>query len=60
MEQIIKKAIVRIKENIKEQTDENVRLGMYMVLQTIKNEIDIKDAELLDKVGLKEDLEKYL
>ena len=61
MEELLKKSINRIKENLTNEVDDKIRLGLYMALTTIKNEILIADnEELLNSLSLNEDLERYL
>ena len=60
MKQLLKKAVKRIKENFREQENSEIKLGLYMALQTLKNEIEINDEEILEELELNEDLEKYL
>ena len=60
MKQLLKKAVKRIKDNLREQEDSEIKLGLYMALQTLKNEIEINDEEMLEELELNEDLEKYL
>ena len=60
MKQLLKNAVKRIKDNLREQEDSEIKLGLYMALQTLKNEIEINDEEMLEELGLNEELEKYL
>ena len=51
-------AIQGIKEHLKTQDDDLIKAGIYMALQTIKDEIS--DEQLLEVLGLNEEFEKYL
>ncbi|MDY6367084.1 MAG: hypothetical protein SPL13_00985 [Clostridia bacterium] len=52
------KAITAVKEDLNSQENDLIKLGIYMAVQTIKD--NISDEGLLKELGLDEDLEKYL
>ena len=56
---IIKKSILRLKKYLKEENID-VKRGIYMSLQSIKNDLSIEDEDLIKFLELDEDLEKYL
>ena len=56
----LKKSIGRIKEQLKQEECQEVRLGLYMALNSLKNDFIIEDESFLSKIGLDEDLDKYL
>lgn len=57
---IIKKSILRLKKYLKEEENIDVKRGIYMSLQSIKNDLSIEDEDLIKFLELDEDLEKYL
>ncbi len=57
---IIKKSILRLKKYLKEEENIDVKRGIYMSLQSIKNDLSIEDENLIKFLDLDEDLEKYL
>ncbi|MBQ8197048.1 MAG: hypothetical protein IJZ73_03215 [Clostridia bacterium] len=56
--EILKNSILQIKEHLLEQDEDLIKLGLYMALQTIKD--NIIEEDLLKELLLEEDLEKYL
>ncbi len=56
----IKKTIIRLKGYLADEQNEDVKLGIYMCLQTIKNDLEIENPKLIKMFELEEDLEKYL
>lgn len=55
---ILIESINAIKDHLKDQEDSGIRIGLYMALETIKG--SVLDDGLLVKLGLDEDLEKYI
>ena len=60
MIEVLKKSIQRIKEQLKQTDVAEIRLGLYMALNSLKNDFTNKDEAFLNELGLDEDLEKYL
>ncbi len=56
----IKKTIIRLKGYLADETNEDVKRGIYMCLQAIKNDLEIEEPNLIKTFELEEDLEKYL
>ena len=55
---MLKNSILQIKGQLKEQKEDLIKLGLYMALQIIKD--NVLEEDLLKELGLEEDLEKYL
>ena len=60
MVKTLKAAIDRIKEQLKEEECQEIKLGLYMALNSLKNDFAIEDESFLSKIGLDEELEQYL
>ena len=56
----LKKSIDRIKEQLKQEESQEIKLGIYIALNSLKNDFMIEDEKILTKIGLDEELEKYL
>ena len=56
--EMLKNSILQIKGQLKEQKEDLIKLGLYMALQIIKD--NVLEEDLLKELGLEEDLEKYL
>ena len=56
--EVLIESIKAIKEYLTEQKDRGIRIGLYMALNTIKGRV--LDDDLLDELGLNEELEKYI
>jgi hypothetical protein len=57
---VLKDSVERIKEQLKQEQCQEIKLGIYMALNSLKNDFAIEDESFLTKIGLDEDLEKYL
>lgn len=60
MVHVLKYSVERIKEQLKQEQCQEIKLGIYMALNSLKNDFAIEDESFLTKIGLDEDLEKYL
>ena len=60
MVHVLKDSVERIKEQLKQEQCQEIKLGIYMALNSLKNDFAIEDESFLTKIGLDEDLEKYL
>jgi hypothetical protein len=60
MVKTLKASIDRIKERLKEEECQEIKLGLYMALNSLKNDFAIEDESFLSKIGLDEELEQYL
>ena len=58
--EILVDLVKTIKENLQEQKDKGVRIGLYMALNSLRNIIISFDEDLLKELDLEEELEKYL
>lgn len=57
---VLKKSIARIKERLVQEKNQEIKLGLYMALNSLKNDLSIEDEAILSEIGLDENLEKYL
>ena len=58
--EILMLAIRDIKKYLKEETDKDLKMGIYIALNTIRGRIIMVNEDLLKELGLVEDTEKYL
>ena len=58
--EILMLAIRDIKKYLKEETDKDLKMGIYIALNTIRGRIIMVNEDLLKELGLEEDTEKYL
>ena len=56
--EVLIESIKAIKEHLKEQEDIGIRLGLSIALNVIKGRV--LDDDLLEKIGLNENFEKYV
>ena len=57
---VLKRSIARIKEQLVQEENQEIKLGLYMALNSLKNDLSIEDEAILSEIGLDENLEKYL
>lgn len=58
--EILMLAIRDIKKYLKEETDKDLKMGIYIALNTIRGRIIMVNEDLLKELGLEEETEKYL
>ena len=60
MIEMLKRYVKRVKEQLKEEQCQEIKLGLYMALNSLRNDLIINGEVFLAQIGLEEELEKYL